>query len=140
VIATLRILHLFGAILWLGGLLAATTLLRIAIELPQADKGRSYMLARRLLSSLANSGALVAIILGAALLAAEPELLRQGWLHVKLFLVLIMLIVHGRLYLRARVLETEPSHPATAGQFAAMHGVFSLILLAILFLVLVRPF
>jgi uncharacterized integral membrane protein (TIGR00701 family) len=139
-ISALRILHLFGVILWMGGLLAVTTLLRIASGQSESDKGRGYALARRLLSAGANPGALVAIVLGVALLIAEPKFLYRGWFHAKFFLVLALLFIHGRLYLRARVLESDPSHPAATKQFAALHGAVSVILLAILFLVLVRPF
>jgi putative membrane protein len=139
-ISVLRVLHLFGVILWIGGLLAVTSALRIASGQSDAEKRSSYALARRMLSAGANAGAAVAIVLGVLLLIAEPKLLHEGWLHAKLLLVLVLIFLHGRLFLRARVLESEPSYPATAKQFATLHGAFSLILLVILFLVLVRPF
>jgi putative membrane protein len=139
-ISALRILHLFGVILWMGGLLTVTTILRIASGKSGTDKSVGYTLARRLLNAAANPGALVAIVLGIALLVAQPKLLHEGWFHAKLFLVLAVLFIHGRLYLRARVLESDPSYPAAGKQFAALHGALSALLLAILFLVLVRPF
>ena len=97
------------------------------------------MLARRLLRVSANTGAVVAIVFGILAIAAEPGVLARGWLHLKLLLVLLMLIVQFRLYQRARALEEAPLD-ATRREFAIIHGLISLLLLGTLILVFVKPF
>jgi len=102
-------------------------------------KERVTVLARRLLSTSGNIGAVIAIIFGVLAMALEPGVAAQGWLQLKLALVLVMLAVHLRLYQRIRAIEDEPLS-ATRREFAILHGVVSLLLLGILAMVLLRPF
>jgi protoporphyrinogen IX oxidase len=100
---------------------------------------RIIVVARRLLMVSANSGAAVTIIFGILAVVAEPGVLAQGWLHLKLLLVLLMLVVHFRLYQRIRALEEAPLE-ATRREFSIMHGLVSLLLLGTLVLVFLKPF
>jgi putative membrane protein len=100
---------------------------------------RIIVLARRLLMVSANSGAAVAIIFGILAIVAEPGVLAQGWLHLKLLLVFLMLVVQFRLYQRIRALEEAPLE-ATRREFSIMHGLVSLLLLRTLVLVFLKPF
>jgi protoporphyrinogen IX oxidase len=102
-------------------------------------KKRVIVLARRLLLVSANSGAAVAIIFGIMAIVAEPGVLARGWLHLKLLLVLLMLMVQLRLYQRIRALEEAP-RDATRREFSIMHGLVSLLLLGTLMLVFLKPF
>ena len=102
-------------------------------------KERIIVLARRLLLIGANAGAAVAITFGILAIVAEPGVLARGWLHLKLLLVLVMVVVHGRLYQRIGTLEEAPL-TATRREFSMMHGLISLLLLGVLILVLVKPF
>jgi putative membrane protein len=102
-------------------------------------KERIIVLARRLLTVSANSGAAVAIIFGILAIVAEPGVLARGWLHLKLLLVLLMLVVHFRLYQRIRALEEAPLD-ASRREFSIMHGLISLLLLGALILVFLKPF
>jgi putative membrane protein len=104
-----------------------------------AAKERIIVMAGRLLRVSANTGAAVTIIFGVLAIAAEPAVLAQGWLHVKLLLVVLMLVVHFRLYQRTRALEEAPLE-ATRREFSILHGLVSLLLLGVLILVLVKPF
>jgi putative membrane protein len=100
---------------------------------------RVIVIARRLLMVSANSGAAVTIIFGILAIVAEPGVLARGWLHLKLLLVLLMLVVHFRLYQRIRALEEAPLE-ATRREFSIMHGLVSLLLLGTLVLVFLKPF
>jgi putative membrane protein len=102
-------------------------------------KERVIVLGRRLVVVSANIGAAVAVIFGIFVILAEPGVMQQSWLHVKLGLVLLMLLVHLRLYQRIRAIEDAPLS-ATRREFAIIHGIVSLLLLGILVLVLVKPF
>ncbi len=140
-IPTLRALHLFGVIIWVGNLLALTSLLRMGFQQANGSlKLGLITLARQALIAAAGVGAAVTIIFGAILVAAEPELLRKGWLHAKIALVLVLIVFHVRFYRRLKALSSNVVNSAESKEFASLHGLVSLIVLAILFLALVRPF
>jgi protoporphyrinogen IX oxidase len=102
-------------------------------------KERIIVLARRLMLVSANSGAAVTIIFGILAIVAEPGVLARGWLHLKLLLVVLIVLVHFRLYQRIRVVEDAPLE-VTRREFSIMHGLVSLLLLGTLVLVFLKPF
>ncbi len=67
-------------------------------------------------------------------------MLRQGWLHTKLLLVVVLIVLQIRLYRRVVAIENEPGSAATAGEFRMLHGIISVLLLAILLLAILKPF
>jgi protoporphyrinogen IX oxidase len=138
-VAWILAFHVFGVILWLGSLLVLSSLLGLVAEEVGVAKERFLVAARRLFDISANGGALATIGFGIWLIFLDPSVLRQGWLHIKLLLVLVLIVLHARMYRRINALEAEPSL-ANRREFAMMHGIFSLILLAILLLVFLRPF
>lgn len=102
-------------------------------------KERLVMVARRLFHVGANIGAVVAIIFGILAILAEPMVLEHGWLHVKILLVLILLAVHIRIYMRINRLQDDASQ-VTRREFIVLHGIVSALLLGILILVILKPF
>jgi protoporphyrinogen IX oxidase len=131
--------HVFGVILWMGSLLVLTSLLGLVSEEVGVSKERFLVAIRRLFDFSANGGALAAIGFGIWLIFIDPAVLRQGWLHIKLLLVLVVIVFRARLYRRINALEAEPSG-ANRREFAMVHGILSVLLLAILLLVFLRPF
>ncbi len=131
--------HVFGVILWMGSLLVLSSLLGLVAEEVGVSKERFLVAARRLFDVSANGGALAAIGFGIWLIFIDPGVLRQGWLHIKLLLVLGIFVMHARLYRRINALESEPSG-ANRREFAMTHGILSILLLGILLLVFLRPF
>jgi len=130
--------HLFGVIFWLGGLLVISRLLALVADEVGAAKERLIVAARRLFIGC-NIGAAIAIGFGFLLIAFEPEVLRQGWFHLKLLLVLGLIVVDVRLYRRIVAVENEPGS-ATAAEFRIVHGMLSALMLIILLLALLKPF
>ncbi|HXZ89092.1 MAG TPA: CopD family protein [Candidatus Binataceae bacterium] len=133
------VLHIFGVITWLGSLLLITSLMTLVPDEVGAARERMIFAARRLFLLSANVGAAVAIIFGLFELIARPGLLQAGWMHVKILLVLVLLAIHVRLFMRINAAENDPG-AATRREFSILHGIVSLILLAILYLVIARPF
>jgi protoporphyrinogen IX oxidase len=133
------VLHLFGIIFWVGSLLLITTILgKVADEVGVA-KERFIIVASDLFYGGCNIGGAVTLVFGILLMVAEPDLLKQGWLHAKLGLVFVLILVHLRLYRRIVALTDNPSS-VSRSEFRAIHGVVSLLLLAILALVFFRGF
>jgi len=133
------VLHIFGVITWLGSLLLITSLMTLVPDEVGAARERMIFAARRLFLVSANIGAAIAIIFGLFELTARPGLLQAGWMHAKILLVLVLLAIHVRLLMRINAAENDPG-AATRREFSMLHGIVSLLLLAILYLVIARPF
>src|SRR5260370_1076859 len=96
-------LHLFGLILWLGGLLMIASLLARVPDEVGLPKERFLGAARGLFEVGTNIGAALTIGLGAILIVMQPEVLRQGWLDAKLLLVAVLLFYYVRFFARINV-------------------------------------
>jgi putative membrane protein len=131
--------HLFAVIIWIGNLLVVASILSLAAEEVGAARERLIGVSRRLFQVGCNIGALATIIFGIILILLVPSTLTRGWLHAKLLLVIVLLYLHYRLYRRILSLEKDPSG-ASAGEFKMIHGLVSLLLLAILLLAVIQPF
>ncbi len=138
-LAWILVFHLFGVIYWLGSLLVITRLLSMLPEEVGAAKERLILAARRLFSVGANVGFIVILITGVMLIAEDRDVIRHGWFHLKLLLVVVLMILHARMYRRIVALENEPAS-ATRGEFSMLHGIVSALLLVILVLALLKPF
>ncbi|HEY6395253.1 MAG TPA: CopD family protein [Candidatus Binataceae bacterium] len=132
-------LHLFGAFFWVGSLLVISRWLAAVPNEVGIAKERFIVAAKRLYEVGCNIGAGVSILFGVVLVFLEPEVLEQGWFHVKLLLIAIMLFYHVRFYRRIIFLENKPS-AATRREFLFVHGAVSAILLAILVMAVLKPF
>lgn len=139
IVGWLLVFHLFGVVFWVGSLLLITSLLAMVPDEVGLPKERFIMIASRLFYGGCNIGGAVTLLFGIGLMVEMPEVLRQGWLHVKLGLVFILLLVHLRLHRRIVALTDNPSE-VSASEFRAIHGVVSLLLLAILVMALLKPF
>ncbi len=135
----LLVIHLFGIIFWVGSLLLIASLLGMVSDEVGVAKERFIMVASRLFYGGCNIGGAVTLITGILLLWVQPADLHRGWLHGKLLLVFMLLLVHIRLHRRIVALTDNPSS-VTRNEFRAIHGVVSAVLLAILALAVLKPF
>ena len=133
------VLHIFGVIFWLGGLLMITSLLARVPEEVGLPKERFLGMARGLFEQGTNLGAALTIILGMFLVAIDPTVLRRGWFLAKLMMVGLLLFYHVRFYRRIMFLENNPSH-SSQREFRVIHGMVSALLIAILVLAVMKPF
>lgn len=133
------VFHLFGVIFWLGGLLIVSTMLAAAADESGAGQAAILKLAHRLFNSACNAGAAITIVFGILILINAPEVLRHGWMHVKLALVGLLIGLHVWMYLRSRRIGDRPA-AAARREFQAVHGLVSVVLLAILLMVIMQPF
>ena len=132
------VIHLFGVILWIGGLLTVTSLMAQVPDEVGAMRERLIGASNRILRMSGHAGAAIAILFGLLAIGAAPYLLTQPWLHAKLGLVVVLLFFHFRLARRLGHLERERSE-ATRREFRMVHGIVSLLVLLILIMVLVKP-
>ena len=72
-------------------------------------------------------------------MSQDPNYLREHWLHAKLLLVVILVALDLRLTFRARAFQ-EGKIELSRRECMILHGAISLVFLAILILVLIKPF
>jgi putative membrane protein len=139
-VAWTLVFHLIGLVFWLGSLLVVTQILAIHTEetFPQTRATLSR-LESKLLKGLTHPGAALMIITGIILVSEDPNYLREHWLHAKLLLVVVLVAIDLRLTFRARAFQ-EGKIELTRRECMVVHGAISLVFLAILILVLIKPF
>jgi len=139
-IAWILVFHLTGLVFWLGSLLVVTHVLAVHSEEPsteaRATLGRLEM---KLLNGLAHPGAAVMVISGVIMIVENPQYLLEHWLQAKLLLVALLVILDLRVYFRTTGFLAGRVE-LRRRECMALHGGISLVFLAILILVLLKPF
>ena len=138
----IKALHIVAVIAWMAGLLYLPRLFvyhcGVAAASPQSATFK--VMERRLYRGIMHP-ALVMTVVSAGLLLATPGAVdwRQGWIHAKLALVLVLVALHilmGR-WLKAFA-EDRNSRPARF--FRIVNELPTLLMILIVVLVVVKPF
>jgi len=138
-VAWALVFHILGIVFWIGGLLIVTQVLAMHATEESPEGRRAFeRLEVKLLRGAAHPGAAITVIAGIVVLVLQPNFLREHWLHAKLLLVLVMIVLDLMVYFRAKHLNMGERIPR--GQFMMLHGAVSLVFLGILVLVMIKPF
>lgn len=93
--------HLIGVVVWFAGLFYLVRLFVYhaeAQEKPEPDqsilKAQYEIMEKRLYSIITNPGMIVTVVMAIGLISTEPGILKQGWLHIKLVFVLLLIGYH----------------------------------------------
>jgi protoporphyrinogen IX oxidase len=93
--------HIIGVVVWFAGLFYLVRLFIYHVEAnEQPEPARSILknqyqiMEKRLYNIITTPGMLVTVAMAIGLLTTEPEILKSGWLHVKLGLVVVLLGYH----------------------------------------------
>ena len=139
-VAWTLVFHVIGLVFWLGSLLVVTQILAMHTEEKSPETRHTLeRLETRLLRGLTHPGAALMVITGFLLVSEDPRVLQEHWLHGKLLLVIILVVLDLRVTFRARALQ-EGKTELSRRECMALHGAISLVFLAILILVLIKPF
>jgi putative membrane protein len=130
-------IHLFGIVLWTGGMLACLRLLSAHGAAGKAAP-EGLILTERRTAVLMDIGATIALLTGLHLLFGPTKPLTQGgWMHAKLTLVVLgMFGLHG--FVRAKVSKFRKGDVRPLPGFVM--PVFLIVVLGVIVLVRVRPF
>lgn len=91
----LKALHVIAIICWMAGLLYLPRLFVYHAE-AKAEAGEIFkIMERRLLKIIMNPAMIAAFLFGTLMLAANPALMSEPWMHAKLGLVFLMAGLHG---------------------------------------------
>jgi len=99
--------HLIGIVVWFAGLFYLGRLFVYHVEANEQPepastilKNQYQIMEKRLYNIITTPGMVVTVAMAIGLLTTEPEVLKQGWLHIKLLFVVILIAYHfycGRL-------------------------------------------
>jgi putative membrane protein len=137
----IKAFHVFFVISWMAGMLY---LPRLFVYHSQTAPGtpeyeRFSIMERRLMRGIMLPSVVLALVFGIAMLSIDPSLLHEGWLHVKLTGVVILLVLH-HLCMRWRRAFAEGRNQHSERFFRIANEVPALLLLIIVVMVIVRPF
>lgn len=135
----IKALHVISVMAWMAGMLY---LPRLFVYHASAKPGSELsetlkVMERRLLRAIINPAMFAAFLFGGLLLFVQDW--SQGWLHAKIVLVLLMGAIHGALSRWRRDFAADRNtRPARFYRIA--NEVPTLVLIAIVILVVVKPF
>ena len=137
---SLKALHIVAVISWMAGLLY---LPRLFVYHADTEKGSQQsetfkVMERRLLRGIMNPAMILVWIFGLAL-AWQGTWWQAGWLHAKFALVLLLTVVH-HLYSRWRKQFEADKNIRPASYYRWWNEVPTVLMIAIVFLVVLKPF
>lgn len=137
----LRAAHVISMIAWMAGMLYLPRLYVYHVEQgqqsPIADVFK--VMEHRLLRYIINPAMIATILFGLLMLVANPGLMQEGWMHAKLTAVVGLGGVHGMLAKYRRQLAAGTC-TRSARYFRILNEVPTVLMIAIVVLVIVRPF
>jgi putative membrane protein len=132
--------HLIGVVVWFAGLFYIVRLFVYHAEAYQQPepartilKKQYELMEKRLYNIITTPGAIVTVAMAIGLISTEPEILKSGWLHIKLGLVAVLLAYHhycGRIMKQLAKDECKWS----GQQFRALNEAPTLLLVVIVML------
>lgn len=133
-------LHLIAVISWMAGMLY---LPRIYVYHSEATVGGEAsntfkIMERKLLRFIMNPAMIVTWVVGFLMLKANVSVMEFGWFHIKLTLVIAMSACHGFFAVIRKKFDRD-ERPLSSKVFRYLNEVPTLLMIAIVFLVVVKP-
>jgi putative membrane protein len=136
----LKSLHIFMVIAWMAGMLYLPRLFVYHADAAVGSKESETfkVMERRLLRGIMNPAMIVVWVVG-LWMAVSGGWMVAGWMHAKLALVLVMSAVHG-LYSKWHKDFEADRNTRSASYYRIWNEVPAVILIAIIVLVVIKPF
>ncbi|ACK64213.1 conserved hypothetical protein [Rippkaea orientalis PCC 8801] len=132
--------HLIGIVVWFAGLFYLVRLFVYHAEASQQPepaqtilKTQYEIMEKRLYNIITTPGMAVTVVMAIGLISTEPEILKSGWLHIKLAFVVLLLAYHfycGRIMRQLAKGECQ----WTGQQFRALNEAPTVLLVVIVLL------
>jgi protoporphyrinogen IX oxidase len=134
----LKAFHIVFVVTWFAGLFYLPRLFLYHAAATDTVSIERFQTMEKRLFGIMTIGATLTLLFGVSILSVVPGLLQAGWLHAKLTLVLALIAYHGWCYLLMRDLRNGRKRSST--WYRVFNEVPSLLLIAIVVLVVVKPF
>lgn len=137
----LKALHIISVIFWMAGMayLPRLYVYHRESEVGSATSETFKIMERRLLRGIVNPAMIATFLFGILMLIAHPALLSNGWMHAKLFLILLMAGLHGMFSRWRRAFEND-ERPYTGRFFRIVNEGPPVLVVFIVILAVVKPF
>lgn len=140
----LKAVHIVFIVTWFAGLFYAPRLFIYITEAhskPEPEKSiltkQFKIMASRLWLGITWPSAIITLALGAAILIHQPQWLRQGFMHIKLSLVLLLYAYHFSLHYLFNQLKADRLKYSSQ-QLRVWNEVATLFLIAIVFIIVLK--
>jgi putative membrane protein len=132
--------HLIGVVVWFAGLFYLVRLFVYhaeAAEQPEPAqtilKKQYELMEKRLYNIITTPGMIVTVAMAIGLISTEPDVLKQGWLHIKLAFIVLLLGYHFYCGWLMKKLASNQSQ-WTGQKFRALNEAPTLLLVVIVLL------
>jgi putative membrane protein len=134
----LKAFHIVFVVTWFAGLFYLPRLFMYHAAATDALSIERFQTMEKRLFAIMTIGATLTLLFGLSMLRIAPGLLQAGWLHAKLTLVLVLIGYHAWCYRLLRDLRAGRKRSST--WYRVFNEVPSVLLIAIVVLVVVKPF
>jgi protoporphyrinogen IX oxidase len=134
----LKALHIVFVVTWFAGIFYLPRLFMYHAAATDALSIERFQTMEQRLFGIMTIGATLTVLFGISLLIVTPGFLQAGWLHAKLTLVLLLIGYHAWCYRLMRDLRAGRKRSST--WYRVFNEVPSVLLIAIVILVVVKPF
>ena len=134
----LKAFHIVFVVTWFAGIFYLPRLFIYHAAATDALSIERFQTMEQRLFGIMTIGATLTVLFGISLLIVTPGFLQAGWLHAKLALVLVLIAYHAWCYRLMRDLRAGRKRSST--WYRVFNEVPALLLIAIVILVVVKPF
>ncbi|MCB1558141.1 MAG: protoporphyrinogen oxidase HemJ [Alphaproteobacteria bacterium] len=134
-------LHIIAVMSFMAGMLYLPRLFIYHCAAPiGSEMSETFkIMERRLMKIIINPAFIAALFFGGLMFWANPSLFSQGWMHGKLFALILMGGVHG-MYSRWRKNFANDSNQKSTKFFRVWNEVPTVLMIVIVLLAVVKPF
>jgi putative membrane protein len=134
----LKAFHIVFVVTWFAGIFYLPRLFIYHAAATDALSIERFQMMEKRLFGIMTIGATLTAIFGVSLVIVTPGFLQAGWLHAKLALVLVLIAYHAWCYRLMRDLRAGRKRSST--WYRVFNELPALLLIAIVILVVVKPF
>ena len=134
----LKAFHIVFVVTWFAGIFYLPRLFIYHAAATDALSIERFQMMEKRLFGIMTIGATLTLLFGISLLIVTPGFLQAGWLHAKLLLVLVLIAYHAWCYRLMRDLRVGRRRSST--WYRVFNELPALLLIAIVILVVVKPF
>jgi len=137
----IKALHILAIISWMAGLLYLPRLYvyHAMVETGSARDMTFQLMERRLLKAIMNPAMIASFLFGFWMVLLNPDLLSQGWFHIKLASVLLLAGVHGKFAVMRKALAEGRANRSDR-YYRVWNEVPTVLMIIIVIMVVIQPF
>ncbi|MFA7639600.1 MAG: protoporphyrinogen oxidase HemJ [Parvibaculum sp.] len=137
----IKALHIISVIFWMAGMAYLPRLFVYHAESEAgSDKSETFkIMERRLLRGIINPAMIATFLFGGLMLAINPGLFSDHWMHVKLGLIVLMVALHGMFSAWRKQFEQDQNR-RNARFYRIVNEAPPTLVILIVLLAVVKPF